>query len=85
MGICFIGVIGYAKIQQMFEEKQAVKIISIMTTVSIIAPLIGPLAGSLFLEYYEWRGINLIIASFTLVSLVGLYFYFPKDKVLLKT
>lgn len=80
MGICFIGVIGYAKIQQMFEEKQAVKIISIVTTVSIIAPLIGPLAGSLFLEYYEWRGINLIIASFTLVSLVGLYFYFPKDK-----
>jgi len=84
MGICFIGVIGYAKIQQMFEEKQAVKIISIMTTVSIIAPLIGPLAGSLFLEYYEWRGINLIIASFTLVSLVGLYFYFPKDKVFAK-
>lgn len=82
MGICFIGVIGYAKVQQMFEEKQAVKIISAMTTISIIAPLIGPLAGSLFLKHFSnWRGINLIIATFAFISLLGLYFYFPKDKL----
>jgi len=77
MGVCYIGVIGYATIQEMFEEKKAVKIISIMTTVSILAPLIGPLSGSIFLEYYNWRGINLIIALFSIISLVGLYFYFP--------
>ena len=79
MGICFIGVIGYAKIQQMFEEKLAVRIISIMTTISIIAPLIGPLSGSLFLQYYNWRGINLVIAFFSFVALIGLYFFFPID------
>ncbi|WGL58543.1 MFS transporter [Pigmentibacter sp. JX0631] len=79
MGICYIGVIGYAKIQQMFEEKLAVRIISIMTTVSIIAPLIGPLSGSLFLQYYNWRGINLVIAFFAFIALIGLYFFFPID------
>jgi MFS transporter, DHA1 family, multidrug/chloramphenicol efflux transport protein len=83
MGVCYIGVIGYAAIQEMFEEKKAVKIISIMTTISILAPLLGPLGGSIFLEYYHWRGINVIIAAFALVSLIGLYFYFP-DKTQLK-
>ncbi|WP_158998948.1 MFS transporter [Pigmentibacter ruber] len=79
MGICYIGVIGYAKIQQMFEEKLAVRIISIMTTISIIAPLIGPLSGSLFLQYYNWRGINLVIGFFACIALIGLYFFFPID------
>lgn len=62
MGVCYIGVIGYATIQEMFEEKKAIKIISMMTTVSILAPLIGPLSGSIYLEHYNWRGINFIIA-----------------------
>lgn len=54
-----------------------------MTTVSILAPLLGPLAGSIYVEHFNWRGINAIIGAISLVALIGLYFYMP-DKLRLK-
>ena len=77
MGICYVGVIGYATIQEMFKEKKAVKIISIMTSISILAPLLGPLIGSMFLEHFHWRWLNAIIVSLGSIALIGLYFFFP--------
>ncbi|APJ02608.1 MFS transporter [Silvanigrella aquatica] len=82
MGVCYIGVIGYTIIQEMFEEKKAVKIISLMNAISILGPLFGPLAGSLFLEYYNWRGINIVIAFIAIISLFGFYFSFPNEEKL---
>lgn len=80
MGIAFISTIGYATIQELYPEKKAVKIISIMTSLAILAPLFGPILGSIFLKYYNWRKINLIIIGMSLLSFIGLFFTFPKSK-----
>ena len=39
MGLCFIGVIGYATLQEIFTEMDAIRLIAIMANVSILAPL----------------------------------------------
>ncbi|QDP73420.1 MFS transporter [Legionella israelensis] len=78
MGLCFIGVIGYATLQEIFAEVDAVKLIAIMANVSILAPLLGPLLGSIFIHFFTWRLIFVCIASFTLLALWGLWHFMPE-------
>lgn len=78
MGLCFISVVGYAALQEMFTEKYAVRVFSIMSNITILAPLIGPLLGSIVIEFASWRMIFHIINVFALISLVGLWKYMPE-------
>ncbi|GGI80235.1 MFS transporter [Legionella impletisoli] len=78
MGLCFIGVIGYATLQEIFAEMDAIRLTAIMANISILAPLIGPLLGAVFIHYYSWRMIFYIIASFALIALLGLWRYMPE-------
>lgn len=85
MGLCFIAVIGYATLQEIFSEMDAIRLIAIMANVSIIAPLIGPLLGALFIYYYSWRMIFAVIGVLALVALWGLYKYMPESIGQIKT
>ncbi|MGM9453120.1 MFS transporter [Legionella bozemanae] len=78
MGLCFIGVIGYATIQEIFEEMDAIRLISIMANVAILAPLLGPLIGAIVIHYTSWRYIFVTIALGALVALWGLWRYMPE-------
>lgn len=78
MGLCFIGVIGYATIQEIFEEMDAIRLISIMANVAILAPLLGPLMGAIVIHYTSWRYIFITIALCALVTLWGLWQYMPE-------
>lgn len=78
MGLCFIGVIGYATLQEIFAETDAVKLIAIMANVSILAPLAGPLIGSVFIHFFSWRYIFICIAALSLFALWGLWRWMPE-------
>lgn len=78
MGLCFIGVIGYATVQEIYTEMDAVRLIGIMGSVSTIAPLIGPLIGSAILHYSSWRSIFVFIGIGALIALWGLWRYMPE-------
>ena len=78
MGLCFICVIGYATLQEIFSEMDAIRLIAIMANVSILAPLLGPLLGAAFIHYFSWRYIFVIIAVLSLVSLWGLWRFMPE-------
>ena len=78
MGLCFIGVVGYATLQEIFAEMDAIRLISIMATVSILAPLIGPLLGAVFIHFYSWRMIFIVIAVLTVVVFFGILRYMPE-------
>lgn len=45
ISLCFIGAVGYAAIQESFEEAVCIKITALMANVALIAPLLGPLVG----------------------------------------
>jgi MFS transporter, DHA1 family, multidrug/chloramphenicol efflux transport protein len=78
MGLCFIVVIGYATLQEIFTEMDAIRLIAVMANVSITAPLLGPLVGAVFVYYYSWRIIFLVIGVLALVVLWGLWRYMPE-------
>lgn len=78
MGLCFITVIGYATIQEIFAENDAVSLIAIMANGSIIAPLLGPLLGAIVIHYLSWRVVFIIIGSFSLIVLWGFIRFMPE-------
>jgi DHA1 family multidrug/chloramphenicol efflux transport protein-like MFS transporter len=79
MGLCFIGVVGYATLQEIFAEMDAVRLISIMSNVSILAPLLGPVLGAVCIHYVSWRMIFASIAACALITLWGLWRFMPES------
>lgn len=78
MGLCFIAVIGYATIQELFDEMDAVRLIAIMANAAILAPLLGPILGAIIIHYTSWRVIFVLIALFAILALWGLWRYMPE-------
>ncbi|OHX14139.1 multidrug transporter MdfA [Chromobacterium sphagni] len=78
IGLCFINAVGYASLQESFEESAAVRVTALMANVALIAPLVGPLAGAALLELAPWRSGFLFIAGLSLLSLLGLMWKMPE-------
>lgn len=78
MGLCFIAVIGYATIQEIFDEMDAIRLIAIMANAAILAPLLGPLLGAIIIHYTSWRVIFILVGLSSLVALWGLWRYMPE-------
>ncbi len=79
MGLCFISVIGYAALHELYTELHAVRLISLMNMITLLAPLAGPLLGAIVLHIFvSWRVIFVIIGCAALIALIGLYFYMPE-------
>lgn len=78
MGLCFIGVVGYATLQEIFAEMDAIRLISVLSNVASLAPLLGPLAGATFILYFSWRVIFLVIGALALVAWWGLWYFMPE-------
>lgn len=79
MGLCYINVVGYALLQEIFSDADAIRLIAIMANVAILAPLLGPLAGSIFLQYATWRASFYLIGGVSLYALWGLWNYMPES------
>lgn len=84
MGLCFICVVGYATLQEIFDEMDAIRLIAIMANVSILAPLLGPLLGSIFIQYFSWRIIFVSIAVLAFGVLWGLWRFMPESVGVIK-
>ncbi|MGD1826791.1 putative arabinose efflux permease AraJ, MFS family [Chromobacterium violaceum] len=78
VGLCFINAVGYASLQESFEETAAVRVTALMANVALIAPLVGPLAGAALLELAPWRIGFLFIAGLSLLALIGLFLRMPE-------
>lgn len=78
LGLCFTTVVGYAVLQEIFVEMEAVRLTSILGNVSSLAPLLGPLAGATYILYFPWQGMFMVIGGLALVALLGLWRYMPE-------
>lgn len=79
MGLCFISVVGYATLQEIFSEMDAVRLTAVMANVAALAPLLGPLAGASFIAYFSWRGIFILIAAVAVIAGIGLWRFMPES------
>ena len=78
VSLCFIGAVGYAAIQEAFDEARSVRIMALMANVALLAPLAGPLAGAAFLTVGEWRTMFWLFAILAALALAGLWRAMPE-------
>ncbi len=81
MGLCYILAVGYAAIQEGFEEKAAVKVMALMANVALLAPLIGPILGAAVVSVWPWQVSFVLIAVVAVVSVAALYFHMPETMI----
>ncbi|KHG49211.1 putative multidrug translocase MdfA [Enterobacter hormaechei subsp. xiangfangensis] len=73
----FIGAVGYAAIQESFEEAVCIKITALMANVALIAPLLGPLVGP-HGSRAPWEGMFVLFAALAAISFFGLHRAMPE-------
>lgn len=78
ISLCFIGSVGYAAVQEAFNESLSVKIMALMANVALLAPLAGPLAGAAFLSVGDWRTMFWLFGGLSAIALVGLWLAMPE-------
>lgn len=82
IGLCFINSVGYATIQESFEEASCIKITALMANVSLIAPLLGPLAGVALLHIAPWQSMFVLFAALAAIAFYGLWKAMPETATL---
>jgi len=69
---------GYAAINELFESQEAVHMLARMVSVTILAPAFGPILGGAFLLFMNWHWIFVLLAIWSAITLVLLYFNMPE-------
>ncbi len=78
VSLCFIGAVGYAAIQESFEEAVCIKITALMANVALIAPLLGPLAGAALIHVAPWQTMFVLFAVLAIIAFFGLWKAMPE-------
>lgn len=53
--ICFIATVGYVTVQEAFGQTKGIKLMAIITSIVLIAPIIGPLSGAALMHFVHWK------------------------------
>jgi len=78
ISLCFIGAVGYAAIQESFEESVCIKITAMMANGALIAPLLGPLAGAALVQFAPWETMFVLFALLAAIAFWGLWKSMPE-------
>lgn len=78
ISLCFIGAVGYAAVQEAFDEALAVRMMALMANVALLAPLAGPLAGAAWLTVAGWRSMFWLFAACSALAFVVLLRVMPE-------
>lgn len=77
-------VAGYATIHELMNSEQALKTLSWMGSITVLAPAIGPLLGSFLLTWLHWRGLFFLLAIIACLSVILLYMTMPETVIKIK-
>lgn len=76
--VCSVTVAGYAAIHELYDQKEAMKALALMGSITVLAPAFGPLFGSVVLKLLTWRGIFGLLTVLAIIALVLLYKWMPE-------
>ena len=80
MGLTVISAVGYAAIQENFEERNAIKVMAIMGNMTLFAPLLGPIIGAFMIDHVSWHWGFIGIAVLAILGWLGLKIAMPADQ-----
>ncbi len=72
-------VLARAVVRDLFAPAAAIYKLSIMATITAIAPLAAPLLGSFFLAFLGWRGVFVTLLLYGLIMLGVAWFWLPES------
>lgn len=78
MGLGFVVAVSYPALQEVFCEADAVRLMALLGNVALLSPLLGPLFGSLLLEWLNWRELFLGLGLVATLAWIGLYVCMPE-------
>jgi DHA1 family multidrug/chloramphenicol efflux transport protein-like MFS transporter len=81
IGLTVISAVGYAAIQETFEERDAIKVMALMANISLLAPLLGPVVGAFLIDHVSWHWGFIGIAFLAFLSWFGLKAKMPDTKL----
>jgi MFS family permease len=73
-----LGTAAYASIYESYHRKKSIQILTLMSSVVMLAPAIGPLVGGIFLQWLNWRSIFVFLALSASIIWLGLCFIMPE-------
>lgn len=76
--VCSVVVVGYAAIHELYDQKEAMKALALMGSITVLAPAFGPLFGSAVLKLLDWRGIFALLAVMAFIAIMLLYRWMPE-------
>jgi MFS transporter, DHA1 family, multidrug/chloramphenicol efflux transport protein len=80
IGLTVISAVGYAAIQENFEERAAIKVMALMGNLTLLAPLLGPIIGAFLIDHVSWHWGFVGIAVLSLLGWLGLKIAMPADQ-----
>jgi DHA1 family bicyclomycin/chloramphenicol resistance-like MFS transporter len=79
LGGCAEMVVARAMVRDLFEDHDAIRILSLLLLVMGLAPILAPLIGGQLLVHFGWRSVFLALASYAAVCLVAVSRTLPES------
>ncbi|PSS46286.1 MFS transporter [Pseudomonas sp. BBP2017] len=78
IGLGFVVTVSYPALNEAFSEADAVRMMALLANIALLSPLLGPLVGTLLLEWVSWRWLFVIFGACAVLSWLALYRFMPE-------
>ncbi|WP_342624300.1 MFS transporter [Pseudomonas alkylphenolica] len=78
IGLGFVVTVSYPALNEAFSEAAAVRMMALLANIALLSPLLGPLVGTLLLEWVSWRWLFVIFGACAVLSWLALYRFMPE-------
>jgi MFS transporter, DHA1 family, multidrug resistance protein len=79
LGGCAAALIGRAMVRDLFHEREAARVFSILMLIMGLAPILAPLIGGQLLLITGWQGIFYLLLGFATLSLIAVVLTLPES------
>jgi len=79
LGGCAAALIGRAMVRDLFPEREAARVFSILMLIMGLAPILAPLIGGQLLLFSGWQGIFYLLLGFATLSLIAVLLTLPES------
>ncbi|UHO33370.1 multidrug efflux MFS transporter MdtM [Citrobacter rodentium] len=76
--ICFIATVGYVTVQEAFGETKGIRLMAVITSIVLVAPIVGPLSGAALMHFVHWKVLFGIVGGMGFIAFFGLLLAMPE-------
>lgn len=76
--VCSMITAGYASIHEYYNQKQAIRLLALMSSITVLAPAFGPLIGNFILYFADWHTIFWLLTLWATLVIGLLFKWMPE-------